>query len=314
MTIRASLLAAMAVTALFAFAPQGAQAQATRTFVSGAGDDTKPCSRTAPCKTFAAAIGKTAAGGEINCVDSGPFGAFFSIHKSLSIVCDDVRAEVLVVNNDAITISAAASDDVLLSGLHIRGVLTSFSGVRILQARSVAIQKSTIRGFAVAGINVVPSVPGATTRLQATDTIIAENPGVGVRVKPASGASAKVTLSDVTVSGGGAEGVLFDASATTGSVKGLVRDSVVSGNATTGVAAVSNGAAAAVLVERTAVFDNVTGVSAWGAGAALRFTSSDLTANGTAVSQANSGVVQSFTTSSVIGNGAVGSFGATPLQ
>ncbi len=41
-------------------------AQATRTWVSGVGDDVNPCSRTAPCKTFAGAISKTATGGEIN--------------------------------------------------------------------------------------------------------------------------------------------------------------------------------------------------------------------------------------------------------
>jgi len=36
---------------------------------SGVGDDANPCSRTAPCKTFAGAISKTAAAGEINCLD-----------------------------------------------------------------------------------------------------------------------------------------------------------------------------------------------------------------------------------------------------
>ena len=51
-----------------------AAAQATRTWVSGVGDDANPCSRTAPCKTFAGAISKTAAGGEINCLDPGGFG------------------------------------------------------------------------------------------------------------------------------------------------------------------------------------------------------------------------------------------------
>ena len=45
---------------LLASAP--AHAQATRTWVSGVGDDVNPCSRTAPCKTFAGAISKTAAG------------------------------------------------------------------------------------------------------------------------------------------------------------------------------------------------------------------------------------------------------------
>ncbi|MBY6239869.1 right-handed parallel beta-helix repeat-containing protein [Methylosinus sp. Sm6] len=314
MTMRISWLAALAAAALLALASQGAQAQAARTFVSASGDDTKPCSRTAPCKTFSAAISKTAAGGEINCVDSGPFGAFFSIQKALSIVCDDVRAEVLVVNNDAITISAGAGDDVLLSGLHIRGVTTSFSGVRVLQARSVAIRNSTIRGFHVAGINVIPSVPGATISLQAFDTRLAENPGVGVRVKPASGASANVMLSGVHVSGGGADGALFDASATTGKVNGLVRDSVFASNATNGLAVVSNGAAAVVLVESSEAIDNATGLSASGSGAVVRFTKSDMSANATAVSQANAGVAQSFATNAMAGNAADGSFGATPLQ
>src|ERR687895_295015 len=61
-----------------------AQAQATRTWVSGVGDDANPCSRTAPCKTFAGAISKTAAGGEIDALDPGGFGAV-TITKSILI-------------------------------------------------------------------------------------------------------------------------------------------------------------------------------------------------------------------------------------
>src|SRR6059036_2342289 len=67
----------------FAFASI-AQAQATRTWVSGVGDDVNPCSRTAPCKTFAGAISKTATGGEIDCLDPGGFGAV-TITKSITI-------------------------------------------------------------------------------------------------------------------------------------------------------------------------------------------------------------------------------------
>ncbi|RWC48926.1 MAG: right-handed parallel beta-helix repeat-containing protein, partial [Mesorhizobium sp.] len=66
-------LAALLLASVFLIAP--ASAQATRTWVSGVGDDVNPCSRTAPCKTFAGAISKTAAGGEINCIDSGAYGA-----------------------------------------------------------------------------------------------------------------------------------------------------------------------------------------------------------------------------------------------
>src|SRR5450755_3417827 len=54
--------------------PRAAQAQASRTWISGVGDDANPCSRTFPCKTFAGAISKTAAGGEIDVLDPGCFG------------------------------------------------------------------------------------------------------------------------------------------------------------------------------------------------------------------------------------------------
>src|SRR5712691_11135030 len=84
-----------------------AQAQATRTWVSGVGDDANPCSRTAPCKTFAGAISKTAGSGEINCLDSGGFGAV-TITKSIAIKCLGVIGGVLVSGTNAIVISPAA--------------------------------------------------------------------------------------------------------------------------------------------------------------------------------------------------------------
>src|SRR6478752_3740088 len=72
------------LTPMLASAP--AHAQATRTWISGVGDDVNPCSRTAPCKTFAGAISKTAAGGEIDCLDPGGFGAV-TITKSITLDC-----------------------------------------------------------------------------------------------------------------------------------------------------------------------------------------------------------------------------------
>src|SRR5512135_2802183 len=77
-------LCAAAFMGLMWVAP--AQAQATRTWISGVGDDANPCSRTAPCKTFAGAISKTAAGGEIDCLDPGGFGAV-TITKAIMIDC-----------------------------------------------------------------------------------------------------------------------------------------------------------------------------------------------------------------------------------
>src|ERR687890_2297843 len=84
------------ILALIALAiPSSAFGQATRTWVSGVGDDANPCSRTAPCKTFAGAISKTANGGEINCLDPGGFGGV-TITKSLTIKCHYTEGGVLV--------------------------------------------------------------------------------------------------------------------------------------------------------------------------------------------------------------------------
>src|SRR5215468_6253909 len=89
------------LTPLLASAP--AHAQASRTWVSGVGDDANPCSRTAPCKTFAGAISKTATGGEINCLDPAGFGAV-TITKSITIDCHEIFASVLVAGTNGIII------------------------------------------------------------------------------------------------------------------------------------------------------------------------------------------------------------------
>src|SRR5437763_12603965 len=90
-----------------------AQAQATRTWVSGVGDDANPCSRTAPCKTFAGAISKTAAGGEINVLDPGGFGAV-TITKSITISSEGFEAGVLTNARRGIIVNVPNAADVLV--------------------------------------------------------------------------------------------------------------------------------------------------------------------------------------------------------
>src|ERR1700748_3775118 len=106
----AAALIAFAITVMITAAP--AQAQATRTWVSGVGDDANPCSRTAPCKTFAGAISKTAAGGEINVLDPGGFGGV-TITKAITIR-STFEGGVLVSGTPGITVSAGIADNVIL--------------------------------------------------------------------------------------------------------------------------------------------------------------------------------------------------------
>src|SRR3979409_2011043 len=82
-----------------------AQAQATRTWVSGVGDDVNPCSRTAPCKTFAGAISKTATNGKINCLDPGGFGAV-TITKWIEIDCLQFPGGILNAGQNGVIVNA----------------------------------------------------------------------------------------------------------------------------------------------------------------------------------------------------------------
>jgi hypothetical protein len=147
--------------------PSAAFGQATRTWVSGVGDDANPCSRTAPCKTFAGAVSKTANGGEINCLDPGGFGGV-TITKSLTIKCHYTEGGVLVAGTNAIVINAAATDKVTLKGLDINGAggaggaaPTSLSGVKVLSAKRVSLIDNEIYQFK-AGVAIVPT--SASTR------------------------------------------------------------------------------------------------------------------------------------------------------
>src|SRR3982751_5037465 len=97
-----------------------AQAQATRTWVSGVGDDANPCSRTAPCKTFAGAISKTAAGGEISALDPAGFG-IVTITKSITISGDGTLAGILSAGTNGVIVNAGANDVVILRRLSIHG-------------------------------------------------------------------------------------------------------------------------------------------------------------------------------------------------
>src|SRR5713226_6110355 len=85
------------------FIAEAAFGQALRTFVSGFGDDTNPCSRTAPCRTFSAAIARTIAGGEVDVLDAAGYGAGLTINKSIIIDGTPVKAGILASGTDGIT-------------------------------------------------------------------------------------------------------------------------------------------------------------------------------------------------------------------
>src|ERR1700692_2842403 len=145
--MRSSCLSGVLLSAVASIA----SGQAKRTWVSGVGDDVNPCSRTAPCKTFAGAISKTAAGGEIDVLDPGGFGAV-TIIKSITFDGGGGQVDsILVAGSNRINVSAGASDVIILRNLRLNGIVNSGSpgltGVQINSAAKVVIEKCDIFGF-----------------------------------------------------------------------------------------------------------------------------------------------------------------------
>src|SRR5207302_3182895 len=119
-----------------------AQAQ-TRTWVSGVGNDANPCSRTAPCKTFAGAISKTAAGGEINCLDPGGYGVV-TITKAITINCEGTLGSILSALTNGVNVNAGPTDRVVLRGIEISGVGTGLTGIHFTAGQSLVVDNVNI--------------------------------------------------------------------------------------------------------------------------------------------------------------------------
>lgn len=181
-----SLLSSLGFLALSSIA----SGQATRTWVSGVGDDANPCSRTAPGKTFAGAISKTAARGVISVLDPGGYGTV-TITKSITLDGGGIEASIINSSVHGIIVNAAATDTVILRNITIDGGGTGLSGIRILNAAAVYIENCRIRNTTTGIDDASNTATG--TQIFVKDTLIEECSGNGITMLPgASGASALV--------------------------------------------------------------------------------------------------------------------------
>jgi hypothetical protein len=301
--------------AFLALVPEVAMAQATRTWVSGVGDDVNPCSRTAPCKTFQGAISKTATGGEINVLDPGGFGAV-TITKSITISSEGFEAGVLVSGTNGIIVNVASTDKVVLRGLDIVGVGTGLVGVLFNGAGQLHIEKCTIRGFGGgSAFGVQFASNGAPSKLFIVDTIISENgagaTGGGINIAPAAGGNANVTINRTQVSNNAA-GVVVNGSNSTAIANLTINQSEIVGNTNTGVLAISSGSGspAKVMINNSVLMANApAALTANGTGqvpgtgsAVIRIGNSVITSNPLAQSVVGQGQVLSYKNNLVDGN------------
>lgn len=294
-----SKLLAVATTTLTLFAVSApAHAQATRTWVSGVGDDLNPCSRTAPCKTFAGAFSKTFINGEIDCLDPGGYGTI-TITKSITIDCTGTYGSILASGITGVTINipVGANDPfrtVRLRGLSINGsgasgtvgTRTGVRGIRILDALVVEIEDTVITDFVTNGI--------ADTRTSTGGKLLIRNSVIrdvtGAAISPAGANPNNVSIENVHAVNSG-----FGLAVATGNKVSVAR-SVFAGNTTAGV---EGDPGSQIGLENTLVSGNATGLQSNGT---MSLSNSSIFFNTTGIS----GATTSFGNNRIFGNGAPG--------
>ena len=288
-------------TFVFAFVSI-AQAQATRTWVSGVGDDVNPCSRTAPCKTFAGAISKTAAGGEIDCLDPGGFGTV-TITKSITI--DGTKGagfgSILASGTNGVNVNDSATAtpntiNVYLKNLSINGASTGLVGVNISSARQVWIEDCQIFGFRAGNGNAIRDsrtavVSNPPMGLWVYDTKLVNNLNSAVFISASSTSGYRSYFNNVRVFGNSSHGI----DVTNGAAQ--IRNSDISSNLGNGVR-VNSGAQVNVI--STSVNGNGTGVNNVNGICNL----ADVTIMNNSTGFANTGTSASFGNNNVRDNGA----------
>ena len=273
-------IAQLSVLVLLLAAP-ALRAQATRTWVSGVGDDLNPCSRTAPCKTFAGAINKTAAGGEISVLDPGGYGAV-TITKAITINGEGTLASILSVGTNGVIINAGANDRVVLRNISINGGGSGLNGIRFLAGRSLLVEDVAISGFTGRGIDMTMTTNG---RLVLKDSSITSG-ATGVFVTTANGFLANASLDNVhlTLLNNGVEG--------SANSRITVSNSMITGNASSGVLASSS--TSRVNVEGCQIaFNDVAGVNASVSGAIVRISDNEIYNNNEGINIAAGASVES---------------------
>lgn len=287
-----------------------ASAQAIRTWVSGVGDDVNPCSRTAPCKTWAGAISKTAAGGEINCIDAGTFGAV-TITKSITLACEDFQAGILNSSTNGIIVNALATDVIVLRGLDIDSGNSpaGFNGVRFLAGAALHIEDCVFRdngGAAPNGYGIIFIPAAGTPELHVSNTWITGNgsgtTGAGIQIAPTAAAGAKVVVENTYLINN-VIGLRADTAGTTGAIDVAATNTSATGAPFHGFVALSGNGPVRFMLRNVVASNNAgEGVRAVGANSTIRIGGSIISGNGSGVVTALGGQILSYGTNQINGN------------
>jgi hypothetical protein len=272
-------------------------AQATRTWVSGVGDDVNPCSRTAPCKTFAGAISKTAAGGEIDVLDPGGFGAV-TITKSITIDGGGTFGSILSSGVQGVVVNAGANDVVVLRNLSINGAGSTLgtNGVKWFAGKSLRVESCTIQNYSQRGITVELSTAGT---LYVVNSTIRQAALYGVVVAP-SGAPLNIAavFESVNVVDNQTNGIYLGSGTTTS-----INNCNISRNGDAGLIVEQIAGTTQATISNTMISLNGTGIRTGPGASTTRISNVTLANNSANGIQYNTGVVTSFGNNHILGNG-----------
>jgi len=253
------------ILAFFLQAPS-ANAQATRTWVSGVGDDANPCSRTAPCKTFPGAISKTATGGEIDVLDPGGFGTV-TITKAITLDGGGgIVGSLLAAGTNAVNV-AAGTGFVILRNLRINGVGQGISGVSYTSGSGLLVENCDIFDFTSFGINIVPSAGNNNIIVQ--NSSINNNTAGGIQFKPSGGNTFGTVTGSFANSNG--FGVNIDNTVGSGSVSVTVDHSSANQNVGNGASVSGPATTTNLLVSNSSLLYNSVGITVTSPASATSF-------------------------------------------
>jgi hypothetical protein len=275
--------------------------QATRTWVSGVGDDVNPCSRTAPCKTFAGAISKTAEGGEIDALDPAGYGSV-TITKAMTLDggTGSGWASILTGGTNGVTVNVTAGTHVndgvvILRNITFIGAIQAptpggINGVNYIKAAQLHVENCVFENFSTSGINMGLASSG---NLFVQDSVF-DNTSTGIKVTTTSG-FAIAQIEHCRFQG------MTDGINTTSNAFVTIRDSYFGGMTGASNGAVRAASGCQVNVENSMFANNVIGVNVAGT---VRLSNNDFFNNTTAIS---GGTAESANNNKFRGNTADGS-------
>lgn len=274
--------------------------QATRTWVSGVGDDVNPCSRTAPCKTFAGAISKTADKGEIDALDPGGYGTL-TITKSITIDGGATLASILASGTNGVNVNGSGIT-ATLRNLSINGAgATTGNGVNIINAAAVNLDHVDIQNFggvpssnAGAAVAIVSNAPD--TRVTITNSDFYNNNGIGIHSNPTAG-NVILVVDNVRVANGNFSSIQLRANTKATINRATLTNSILGGGVTTELSSVT------AHVSNSVLSDNGYGVFNGNTGAPTVTLDNDIiTGNTISGLRINSGSVFSYGNNDIQGN------------